>query len=100
MTVGQGGSILRAQIVPDLNPLNIISFSTANDQCIFFVGTIDGSTDITFTLDSSPDLVNWTTGPQVMITAESGTVLFSIPSTNAPMQILPGHFGSAQLTFS
>jgi hypothetical protein len=78
VTVGLSGIILRSQIVADLNPLDIISFAADASECVFFVGTTDGGTDVSFTLDSSPDLVNWTTGPQINITDDSGTVLFSV----------------------
>jgi hypothetical protein len=84
IAVGVEGSILRSQIVPDLDPLEFISFGANSNECAFYVGTTDGDTDVTFTLDSSPDLTHWTTGPKIEITDDSGTVLFSVGLTNAP----------------
>jgi hypothetical protein len=81
VVVGVEGIILRSQILPDLRPLTFIDYSIVSGECYFYVGTTDGNTDVSFTLDSSPDLINWTKGPKVNITDDSGTVLFS---TSAP----------------
>jgi hypothetical protein len=82
VVVGLGGTILRNQIVPDLNPLEFIYFDADTNECVFSVGTSDGNTDVTFTLDSSADLMSWITGPKIEITADSGIVLFSLALTN------------------
>jgi hypothetical protein len=84
VVAGVEGSILRSQIVPDLNPLEFISFGANSNECVFYVGTTDGNTDVNFTLDSTPDLIHWTTGPEIEITDASGAVLFSLALTNAP----------------
>ena len=79
VVAGVEGIILRNQIVPDLSPLEFIAYSIVTNQCFFEVGTTDGNTDVTFTLDTTSDLTNWTTGPKINITDDSGTTLFSTP---------------------
>jgi hypothetical protein len=79
VVAGVEGIILRNQIIPNLSPLTFIDYSIVTNQCFFEVGTTDGNTDVTFTLDKTPDLINWTTGPKINITDDSGTTLFSTP---------------------
>jgi hypothetical protein len=94
VVTGVEGTILRSQIVPDLSPLTFIDFSVTGGQCYFEVGTTDGNTDVTFTLDSSPDLLHWTTGPQINITDDSGTVLVN---TDLPTNSMVGQYYRATL---
>jgi hypothetical protein len=85
VAAGLQGTILRSQVIPDLTPLIFVSYTQANDQNIFLVA---GKPDQQFTLDSSLDLTNWTTGPRLDLIYGSGTLLFITPaSTNgAPAQ--------------
>ncbi|HWY75848.1 MAG TPA: hypothetical protein VN281_09540, partial [Verrucomicrobiae bacterium] len=80
--------ILRSQVIPFTSPVDIQAYAQADGQNIFFVtGTTNQGVvaiDQQFTLDSSPDLTNWTTGP-LLQTDSSGTLLFYIAvPTNAP----------------
>jgi hypothetical protein len=89
IVVGLEGTILRSQIVPFTTPVNFLSYSQANGQNLFLVsGTTNQqgvlAIDQRFTLDSSTDLVNWTTGP-LLQTDGSGTLLFYTSlGTNPP----------------
>jgi hypothetical protein len=73
LTVGLSGSILRSQVVPDLTPITFVSYSQSSGQNIFLVA---GDPDQKFTLDSSTDLVHWTTGPLLDLIYSSGTLVF------------------------
>lgn len=85
VVVGLEGAILRNQIVPDLTPVNFLSFNRASGLDVFLVA---GRTDQQFTLDSSTNLVNWTTGPQLEILSGSGTLeFFEDTGVNAPSPI-------------
>jgi hypothetical protein len=83
ITVGLEGTILRSQVIPDLTPIRFISYAQANDQNIFLVS---GHPDQQFSLDSSFDLTNWTTGATLDLVYGSGTLLFITPAgTNPPV---------------
>ncbi|HZR19465.1 MAG TPA: hypothetical protein VFE51_19415 [Verrucomicrobiae bacterium] len=91
VTVGLEGTILRSQVVPDLTPIQFISYAQADGDNIFGVA---GKPDQQFSLDSSIDLTNWTTGPTLDLIYGSGTLLFFIPAaTNEP----PAEFFRATL---
>ena len=82
ITVGIEGVILRSQLIPDLTPVNFLTYDRADGLELFLVG---GQPDQKFTLDSSVTLTNWTTGPQMEITDSSGTLGFYLNTgTNAP----------------
>lgn len=82
VTVGLEGTILRSQIIPDLTPVSFVSYAQAGGQNVFVVA---GHPDQQFTLDSSNDLTNWTTGPTLDLIYGSGTLLFITPAqTNQP----------------
>ena len=81
VTVGLEGIILRSQIIPDLTPPDILDFSTVDGQYTFLV---EGDTDQSFTLDSTTNLINWTTGPAVNITDSDGSVLFQLDPGASP----------------
>ena len=85
VSVGLGGTILRSQVIPDLTPITFISYAQASGQNIFVVA---GHPDQQFTLDSSNDLTNWTTGPTLDLIYGSGTLLFvtPVPTNQAPAQ--------------
>jgi hypothetical protein len=74
--VGINGVILRKQIVPVLTPVNFLSFARTDTQNVFLVA---GNVDQEFTLDSSLDLVNWTTGP-LLDMSDNTALLFYIDS--------------------
>jgi hypothetical protein len=82
IALGLEGTILRSQIIPDLTPISFVSYAQANGQNIFVVA---GQPDQQFSLDSSIDLTNWTTGATLDLVYGSGTLLFITPAgTNPP----------------
>jgi hypothetical protein len=81
VTVGLEGTILRSQIIPDHTPVTIIGYAQSAGDNIFEVA---GHPDQQFTLDSSIDLTNWTTGPTLDLIYGSGTLLFIIPAGTQP----------------
>jgi hypothetical protein len=82
LVVGLEGSILRSQVVPDLNPLTIVSYTQSSGENIFLVA---GEPDQQFTLDSSTNLINWSTGPLLDLIYGSGTLTFITQlGTNPP----------------
>jgi hypothetical protein len=93
ITVGIEGIILRSQIIPDLTPVSILSYSrfTGPDPStvdnLFLFG---GKADQRFTLDSRLDLNTnaWITGAQLEFYDSSGTFYYleTTPATNAPSQ--------------
>jgi photosystem II stability/assembly factor-like uncharacterized protein len=96
VTVGLNGAILRSQVIPFTSPVEIQTYAQADGQNIFFVsGTTNQGViaiDQQFTLDSSPDLANWTTGP-LLTTDTSGTLLFyvAMPTNSPPNQYYRTH---------
>lgn len=85
VVVGSQGTILRCQIVPNLTtPLIFYIYAQNDGQNIFFVS---GYPDQRFTLDSSTNLVEWTTGPLLQITDGSGSITFiTSQGANPPTQ--------------
>jgi hypothetical protein len=82
VTVGLEGTILRSQVIPDLTPVSFVNYAQADGENVFVVA---GHPDQQFTLDSSNDLTNWTTGPTLDLIYGSGTLLFITPTgTNPP----------------
>jgi len=91
ITVGIEGIILRSQVVPDLTPISILSYSrfesvdspTANNLFLF-----GGKADQRFTLDSRLDFETnaWVTGPQLEFYDSSGTFYYleTMSSSTAP----------------
>ncbi len=105
VVVGIQGTILRSQVVPILAPVNFIAYAQSSGLNLFLVActnivgsvvtTNAGGATVTnllaefvpdqqFTLDSSTNLLNWTTGPLLTLPA-SGTLVFITPQpTNPP----------------
>jgi hypothetical protein len=82
VVVGYQGSILRSQVVPNLTPVRFLSFGQSDGLNVFLVA---GLPDQSFTLDSSNDLVHWTTGPRLDLIYGSGTLVFLVAqASNAP----------------
>jgi hypothetical protein len=79
VVVGIEGVILRKQIVPVLTPVNFLSFARTDTQDVFLVA---GYVDQQFTLDSSPDLFNWTTGPLLDMSGNSALLFYLDAGTN------------------
>lgn len=77
--VGIQGVILRKQIVPVLTPVNFLSFARTAAQDVFLMA---GYVDQQFTLDSSPDLANWTTGPLLDMSGNSALLFYLNTGTN------------------
>jgi hypothetical protein len=90
--VGVGGSILRNQIAPNLTtPVFFYDFQQSGTNAIL---AISGYPDQQFTLDSSTNLTNWTTGPLLDFSFDSGTLtVVTSQSTNPP----PAHYYRASL---
>jgi hypothetical protein len=91
VTVGLQGTILRSQVIPALTPVSFVSYDQSGGQNVFVVS---GKPDQQFTLDSSIDLTNWTTGPTLDLIYGSGTLLFI---TSAPTNEPPAEFFRATL---
>jgi hypothetical protein len=85
VVVGFQGTILRSQIVPNLAPIQFLSYAQSGGQNLFLVA---GAPDQSFTLDSSSDLVNWSTGPRLDLIYGSGTLIFltQVGSNSPPVQ--------------
>ncbi len=93
VTVGWEGLILRSQILPDLTPIQILSYDrvvTTNlvgQQNLFLFG---GKTDQQFTLDYSRELGTnlWTSGSQLEIFDSDGTLYYveTLYGTNLPVR--------------
>jgi hypothetical protein len=83
VVVGLQGTILRNQVVPNLSsPLFFYNYAQFSGHNVFFVA---GYPDQRFTLDSSTNLVNWTTGPLLDLVYGSGTLTFLTSlGTNPP----------------
>ncbi len=82
VTVGLAGAILRSQVIPNTTPIKFISYAQSAGQNVFVVA---GHPDQQFSLDSSIDLTNWTTGPTLDLIYGSGTLLFiTTAGTNEP----------------
>jgi hypothetical protein len=84
VVVGFEGTILRSQIIPATTPVNFISFAQSGGYNLF---SISGVVDQQFALDSSTNLLNWTTGPLLDLYYGDGTLIFyNVVSTNSPSQ--------------
>jgi hypothetical protein len=84
VVVGFEGSILRSQVVPDLTPVNFVSYGQTGGYNVFSVAGVVGQQ---FTLDSSSNLLNWATGPKLELIYGDGTLIFyqslpPMPPTN------------------
>ena len=85
LVVGNSGSILRRQIVPVTTPINFLAYAHVTSADLFLVS---GQVDQQFTLDSSTNLVNWTTGPLLDLFDSSGTLIFYLDNpTNPPPRL-------------
>ena len=74
VVVGLQGTILRSQIVPNLtSPLFFYNYAQLSGENIF---SVYGYPDQRFTLDSSTNLQDWTTGPLLDLVYGSGTLTF------------------------
>jgi hypothetical protein len=84
VVVGFEGTILRSQIIPATTPVNFISFAQSGGYNLF---SVSGVVDQQFALDSSTNLLNWTTGPLLDLYYGDGTLIFyNVVSTNSPSQ--------------
>jgi hypothetical protein len=82
VTVGVQGVILRSQVVPHMTPVSFLNFSRREQQNLYL---FSGKASQRFTLERSPDLTNWTTGPMFEFWDGSGTLLLFEPALdNAP----------------
>jgi hypothetical protein len=80
VVVGFEGSILRSQVVPVLTPVNFVSFGQSDGYNVFSVA---GVVDQQFTLDSTTNFMDWSTGPLLDLYYGNGTLIFyeSIPDS-------------------
>jgi hypothetical protein len=92
ITLGVEGVILRSPVVPDLTPVEILSYARVTNtnfpalvQNLFLFG---GKTDQRFTLDYRAGFETnlWITGPQLEFLDPSGTLYYleTVQATNAP----------------
>jgi hypothetical protein len=83
LTVGTAGCILRAQIVPQLDPIGIRDYAhTVTNSLAQDLFLLVGKPDQRFTLDSSTAFTDWKAGPTLEFTDSSGTLLFLQTSAN------------------
>lgn len=93
VVVGDTGSILQSQIVPQTTQLQFLDFSVTPTEAVFLVGPTNEAIDLQFTIESSTNLFRWNTGPTLNLT--SGALLFYLPfSSNQP----PNQFYRTTLT--
>ena len=85
VTVGLEGSILRSQIIPLTNAINIVAYSQAAGENVFL---LSGIVDQECTLDSTTNLLGgWTTGPLLDFLYGDGTLeVIQQLGTNPPPQ--------------
>jgi len=83
VVAGNSGVILQTQVVPIPTQLEFLDFEYTNNTTLFLVAATNLAVDLQFTLDSSTNLPNWSTGP--LINMISGPLLFyeTLP-TNGP----------------
>jgi len=82
IVVGRFGTILRKQVIPSVSPVSLLRFSQDSGYNVFLFG---GKVGQQFTLDSSSDLLEWTTVAPLEIVEGSGTLLLLWPvGTNQP----------------
>jgi hypothetical protein len=93
ITVGIEGIILRSQIVPDLTPVNILSYAQYVDTNAATINNLflfGGKADQRFTLDYrlAFDTNSWVGGAQLEFYDSSGTFFYleTQPKSNAPPQ--------------
>lgn len=72
IVAGVEGVILRSQVIPDLTPISIESFSRKSGENAFL---FSGKPDQRFTLDYSTDLFNWKTGTDLEFRDSSGALI-------------------------
>lgn len=85
VAVGFEGTILRSQVVPATTPIVFTDYAQAGGYNVFSVA---GVVDEQFTLDSSTNLVQWTTGPLMNLIYGDGTLIFTqpLPANPPPAQ--------------
>jgi len=76
LTVGVEGIILRRQIVPDLTPIQFVSYDRTAEHNVFLFG---GKPDQSFWLERSPDLALWAPSLEIEFTDGTGTILLVEP---------------------
>ena len=83
--VGLDGAILRSQVIPLTNAINIVAYSQADGDNVFL---LSGIVDQECTLDSTTNLLtNWTTGPLLDFLYGDGTIeVIQQLGTNSPPQ--------------
>lgn len=92
ITLGVEGIILRSPVVPDLTPVEILSYarvaSTNSPWLVQNLFLFGGKTDQRFTLDYRVGFETnvWVTGPQLEFLDPSGTLYYleTVVATNAP----------------
>jgi hypothetical protein len=82
LVVGDSGVIIRSEVVPEITQLQFLDFQTTPNEAVFLVAPTNAAVDLQFTLDSSTNLPNWTTGPLLDLT--SGALFFYIPFPSNP----------------
>jgi hypothetical protein len=90
IVVGLQGTILRSQVVPNLtSPVFFYDYAQAStSNMLYNIFYVSGYPDQLFTLDTSTNLINWTTGPLLDFIYGSGTLTFitSLGTNPVPRQ--------------
>lgn len=85
VVVGDSGVILQSQVIPQPTQLEFLDFQVTPNEALFLVAPTNLAVDLQFTLDTSTNLLDWTTGPLLDLT--DGPLLFyETLATNAPAQ--------------
>jgi hypothetical protein len=86
VVAGDSGVILQTQVVPETTQLEFLDFEYTNNAVLFLVAATNLAVDLQFTLDSSTNLPNWSTGP--LIDMISGPLLYyePLPTNGTPLQ--------------
>ena len=89
---GVEGSIVRARVTPQLNPVEFLEYSRNAGENFFLVA---GKPDQQFTLDSLTNITavnatNWVTGPKLEFLDSSGTLLIVQPRPPLPREFYRG----------
>jgi photosystem II stability/assembly factor-like uncharacterized protein len=84
VVAGVEGAILRSQVIPLTNSIEILNYSRGLNQSSFLFA---GSTGQRFTLDRTSQFTNWLAGDLLEFLDGSGTLLYiESNSTNAPLE--------------
>jgi hypothetical protein len=81
LAAGVEGAILRSQITPLTNEIEIVQYSRGQNQSTFLFAGVTGQR---FTLDRSVQITNWIAGELLEFLDGSGTLLYLEPNDPKP----------------